>query len=66
MYLWLIHTKAYKLELDSFFSVGKVFHDALSGGEFKVERLKFIGYRLLKVDSKICVFRAFCESFPKL
>ena len=50
MYLWLIHTKAYKLELDSFFSVGKVFHDALSGGEFKVERLKFIGYRLLVIE----------------
>ena len=51
MYLWLIHTKAYKLELDSFFYVGKVFHDALSGGEFKVERLKFIGYRLLVIES---------------
>ena len=51
MYLWFIHTKAYKLELDSFFSVGKVFHDALRGGEFKVERLKVIGYRLLVIES---------------
>jgi hypothetical protein len=38
------------LELDFFFSVGKVFHDALSSGEFKVERLKVIGYRLLVIE----------------